>query len=99
MVDRVIDGELHKPQRRHSHNASVVDDTRKVIGCSSVQSFECDREGTIMEIQDGRKIGRGLQSDVAICEGTRGGAIKKPHLRADDMSGKLAALRASTWGR
>ena len=99
MVDRVIDGELHKPQRRHFHNASVVDETRKVIACSSAQSFECDREGTIIEIQESRQIGRGLQSDVAICECTRGGAIKKPNLRADDVPGELSGAARTDRGR
>ena len=98
MVDRVIHGELHEPQRRHSHNASVVDDTRKLIAGGSVQSFECDREGTIIEMQECRQISRGLQRAVAICECTRGGAIKKPNLRADDMAGKLAGAARTDLG-
>jgi len=99
MVDRVIHGELHEPKRRHSHNASVVDDTRKLITCSSVQSFECDREGTIIDLQESRQISRGLQRAVGICECTRGGAIKKPNLRADDVPGELSGAARTDRGR
>ena len=69
MVDRVIHGELHESQRRHSHNASVVDDARKLFACGSVQSFEFDGEGTIIEMQEARQVSRGLQADVAEARG------------------------------
>jgi hypothetical protein len=98
MVDRVIHGELHEPTRRHSHNASVGDDTRKLITCRGVQSFECDREGTIIELQESRQISRGLQSAVGICECTRGGPIQKPNLRADDVPGELAGAARTDLG-
>jgi hypothetical protein len=88
MVDRVIHGELHEPKRRHSHNTSVVDDTRKLITRGRVQSFDCDREGTIIGVQDPRQISSRLQIADAICECTGGGAIEKPNLRADDVPGE-----------
>ena len=98
MVDRVIHGELHEPQRRHSHNASVVDDARKLFACGSVQSFEFDGEGTIIEMQEARQVSRGLQADVAVCECARGGATKKSNLRADDMPGKLTGATRTELG-